>query len=54
MFKLLILSLCLGLSNLAFSKSLALSFDDGLDPSTNPQAQKINDDLLGRVPNLEK
>jgi len=46
MFKLILLSLCLGLSNLAFSKSLALSFDDGLDPSTNPQAQKINNDLL--------
>lgn len=28
------------------AKSLALSFDDGLDPKTNPQAEQINDDIL--------
>ncbi|AMW77491.1 polysaccharide deacetylase [Acinetobacter sp. TGL-Y2] len=28
------------------AKSLALSFDDGLDPSLNPDAQQINHDIL--------
>lgn len=32
MLKKIILSLCLGLSNVAIAKSVALSFDDGLDP----------------------
>lgn len=46
MFKKIIFSFCIGLSNTAIAKSLAFSFDDGLDPSTHVEAQKINDDIL--------
>lgn len=30
----------------AFSKTIALSFDDGLDPATNAQAKQINEAIL--------
>lgn len=46
MLKKIILIFCLGLSNLAVAKSLALSFDDGLDPSIYSDAQKINESIL--------
>lgn len=36
----IILSLCLSLSNVAIAKSIALSFDDGLDPSINSDSQR--------------
>lgn len=49
MLKTIILSLCLGVSNIAIAKSLALSFDDGLDPLTNPEARQINDDILSTL-----
>ena len=49
MLKKVIFSLCLGLSNIAIAKSLALSFDDGLDPSTNPEAKQINEDILATL-----
>ena len=40
MLKQIILSLCLSISNLAIAKSLALSFDDGLDPTVNMAARR--------------
>ena len=49
MLKKIILSFCLGLSNVAIAKSVALSFDDGLDPSINSEAQKINEDILSTL-----
>lgn len=49
MLKKIILSLCLGLSNVAIAKSVALSFDDGLDPSVNLEAQQINNDILNTL-----
>ena len=42
----IILCVCLGLSNIALAKSLALSFDDGLDPLIHSQAKQINNDIL--------
>ncbi len=45
----IILSLCLSLSNVAIAKSIALSFDDGLDPSINSDSQKINEDILNTL-----
>ena len=49
MLKKIILSLCLGLSNVAIAKSVALSFDDGLDPSINSEAQQINENILSTL-----
>ncbi|OAL80419.1 polysaccharide deacetylase [Acinetobacter sp. SFB] len=49
MLKKIILSLCLGLSNIAIAKSVALSFDDGLDPLINLEAQQINNDILNTL-----
>lgn len=49
MLKKIILSLCLGLSNIAIAKSVAFSFDDGLDPSINSDAQQINEDILNTL-----
>lgn len=49
MLKKIIISLCLGLSNVAIAKSIALSFDDGLDPSINADAQHINEDILSTL-----
>lgn len=49
MLKKIIFSLCLALSNAAIAKSIALSFDDGLDPSSNSKAQQINDDILNTL-----
>lgn len=46
MLKKMIFCLCVGLSNAVIAKSVALSFDDGVDPSINLQAQQINDDIL--------
>ncbi len=42
----IIFCVCLGLSNIALAKSLALSFDDGLDPLIHSQAKQINNDIL--------
>lgn len=36
-------------SNITTAKSLALSFDDGLNPLLNPDAQHINDDILATL-----
>lgn len=47
--KFFVLGFCLCLSNLVLAKSLALSFDDGLDPSTTSQAQSINEALLATL-----
>ncbi|RLL36897.1 polysaccharide deacetylase, partial [Acinetobacter cumulans] len=49
MLKKIILSFCLGLSNVAIAKSVALSFDDGLDPSINSEAQQINENILSTL-----
>lgn len=46
MFKILFLNFCLCLSSAVFAKSIALSFDDGLNPSNDPAAKQINDDIL--------
>ncbi|WOE31834.1 MULTISPECIES: polysaccharide deacetylase family protein [unclassified Acinetobacter] len=42
----MLLGLCLCLSDVALAKSLALSFDDGLDPLTYPAAQHVNHTIL--------
>lgn len=49
MFKKILLSCLILVSNFTFAKSLALSFDDGLDPNTNPQARYINDTILNTL-----
>ena len=49
MFKKILLSCLILVSNYTFAKSLALSFDDGLDPNTNPQAQHINGTILNTL-----
>lgn len=49
MFKKILLSCLIFASNFTFAKSLALSFDDGLDPNTHPQAQYINDAILNTL-----
>ena len=49
MLKQIILSLCLSISNLAIATSLALSFDDGLDPNVNMAARQINNDILSAL-----
>lgn len=46
MFKKMVCIFSLLISFSAFSKSIALSFDDGLDPATNEQAKEINDAIL--------
>lgn len=46
MLKQIFLMLCLALSNVAIAKSLALSFDDGLDPDRNKNAYQINAAIL--------
>jgi len=49
MLKKIILCLCVSWSHLAVAKSLALSFDDGLDPSVDMAATQINHDLLNTL-----
>ena len=49
MLKKILLSCLILVSNSTFSKSLTLSFDDGLDLSTHPQAQHINDAILNTL-----
>ena len=50
MFKRILLSVCLfGLSHITLAKSLALSFDDGLDPKLNPDALNINNEILSTL-----
>ena len=44
--KIMMSLIALSLYNPSYAKELALSFDDGLNPTTNPKAQQINDDLL--------
>ena len=49
MLKKILLCLCLTASNLSLAKTLALSFDDGLDPATNPAAEQVNTDILNAL-----
>lgn len=44
-----LICLLFGLSSSTFAKSLALSFDDGLDPSQNAQAYSINHAILSTL-----
>ena len=48
-FSLIFLSITLLFSFSASAKSLALSFDDGLNPQTNPNAPRINQEILTQL-----
>ena len=39
---------------ISHSKQLALSFDDGVNPDLNPNAQQINQRILGSVENYRE
>lgn len=47
--KCLLLSLCLSLAQHSVAQRIALSFDDGLDPQSNPEAAQINAKILHQL-----
>lgn len=49
MLKFILLSLCFGISNITMAQYLALSFDDGLDPTKDSAAAQINHDILNSL-----
>jgi peptidoglycan/xylan/chitin deacetylase (PgdA/CDA1 family) len=51
MIKKILLSFFLCISHFSFAKNIALSFDDGLDPTTNPDAVLINNHILQTLKN---